>query len=301
MPRRCDVEAFAKAALEPVSFVFRDYAKEKPVSDQVFTALKNLYRYDPGPLDAVMDSVDESNAYWTRQKVTFNTAYGNERMSAYVYLPKNTKPPYETVVFFPGSYAVVERSSKDLDFFGCDFIIKSGRALVYPIYKSHYERGDGLQYDDPDETARYRDHVIYWGKDLGRTIDYLETRKDLNLEKLAYYGLSTGAYLGNIFPAVESRIRMAVLLAGGFDFAKKMPEVDELNFAPRVKVPTLLVDGRYDGFFPLETSQNVMFRFLGTPEKDKRHAVLDGGHIPPYDQMVKEILDWLDKYQGRVK
>jgi cephalosporin-C deacetylase-like acetyl esterase len=184
--------------------------------------------------------------------------------------------------------------------FGCDFIIKSGRALVYPIYKSHYERGDGLPYDDPDETARYRDHVIYWAKDLGRTIDYLETRKDLNLERLAYYGLSTGAYLGNILPAVENRIRVAVLLGGGFDGARKMPEVDELNFAPRVKVPTLLVDGRYDVFFPLEL-QNVMFRFLGTPQRDKRHAVLEGGHTPPYDQMVKEILDWLDKYQEPVK
>jgi eukaryotic-like serine/threonine-protein kinase len=291
-----------KAALEPISpAAFSDFSKEKPVSDQVFAAFKNLYRYDTGPLDTVADPVDESGEYWTRQKVTFNAAYGNERMSAYVYLPRNSKPPFQTVVFFPGSYAVVARSSKDLELFGCDFIIKSGRALVYPIYESHYERGDGLPYDDPDETARYRDHVIYWRKDLGRTIDFLETRKDLNLEKLAYYGLSTGAYLGNILPAVESRIRVAVLLGGGFNFAKKMPEVDELNFAPRVKVPTLLVDGRYDGFFPLETSQNVMFRFLGTPEKDKRHAVLEGGHIPPYDQMVKEILDWLDKYQGPVK
>ena len=100
---------------------------------------------------------------------------------------------------------------------------------------------------------------------------------------------------------MESRIKVAVLLGGGFDAAKKMPEVDEVNFAPRVKVPTLLVDGRYDHLFPLETSQNVMFRFLGTPEKDKRHAILDGGHVPPYDQTVKEILDWLDKYQGPVK
>ena len=290
-----------KAALEPISAAFRDFSKEKPVSDQVFAAFKNLYRYDTGPLDTVADPVDERGKYWTRQKVTFNAAYGNERMSAYVYLPRNSKPPFQTVVFFPGSYAVVARSSKDLELFGCDFIIKSGRALVYPIYKSHYERGDGLPSDDPDETARYRDHVIYWRKDLGRTIDFLETRKDLNLEKMAYYGLSTGAYLGNILPAVESRIRVAVLLGGGFDFAKKMPEVNELNFAPRVKVPTLLVNGRYDGFFPLKTSQNVMFRFLGTPEKDKRHAVLEGGHIPPYDQMVKEILDWLDKYQGPVK
>jgi len=55
--------------------------------------------------------------------------------------------------------------------------MQSGRALVYPIYKSHYERGDGLEYDDPEETARYRDHVIYWEKDLGRTIDYLETER----------------------------------------------------------------------------------------------------------------------------
>jgi formylglycine-generating enzyme required for sulfatase activity/tRNA A-37 threonylcarbamoyl transferase component Bud32/dienelactone hydrolase len=290
-----------KAALEAISAAFRDFSKEKPVSDQVFAAFKNLYRYDTGPLDTVADPVDESGEYWTRQKVTFNAAYGNERMSAYVYLPRNSKPPFQTVVFFPGSYAVVARSSKDLELFGCDFIIKSGRALVYPIYESHYERGDGLPYDDPDETARYRDHVIYWRKDLGRTIDFLETRKDLNLEKLAYYGLSTGAYLGNILPAIESRIKVAVLLGGGFEFGKKMPEVDELNFAPRVKVPTLLVDGRYDEFFPLETSQNVMFRFLGTPEKDKRHAVLEGGHIPSYDQMVKEILDWLDRYQGPVK
>jgi eukaryotic-like serine/threonine-protein kinase len=290
-----------KASLEPISFTFRDFSREKPVSDQVFAAIKNLYRYDAAPLDTVADPVDETTEYWTRQKVTFNAAYANERVSAYVYLPRNSKPPFQTVVFFPGSYAVVARSSKDLELFGCDFIIKSGRALVYPIYKSHYERGDGLQYDDPDETVNYRDHVLYWRKDLGRTIDLLETRKDLNLEKLAYYGLSTGAYLGNILPVVETRIRVAVLLAGGFDFAKKMPEVDELNFAPRVKVPTLLVNGRYDEFFPLETSQNVMFRFLGTPDKDKRHAVLEGGHIPPYDKMEKEILDWLDKYQGPVK
>jgi serine/threonine protein kinase/formylglycine-generating enzyme required for sulfatase activity/dienelactone hydrolase len=290
-----------KAALEPISFRFRDYAKEKPVSDQVFALLKNLYRYDAGTLDVVAEPVDESNPYWTRQKVTFNTAYGNERMSAFVFLPKSAIPPYETVVFFPGSYAVYERSSKDLDFLGCDFVVRSGRAFIYPIYKSHYERGDGLTSDDPDETARYRDHVIYWAKDLGRTIDYLETRRDLKLDKLAYYGLSTGAYLGNILPAVETRIKVSVLLSGGFESAKKLPEVDEINFAPRVKVPTLMVNGRYDHYFPLETSQNVMFRFLGTPEKSKRHAVLDGGHIPPYEDRMKEVLDWLDKYQGPVK
>ena len=289
-----------KAALEPITIVNRDLARGKPVPDRVFAALKNEYRYDPGPLDPVVGEADQSSPYWTREKVSFNTAYGNERMSAYIFLPRNSTPPYQTVVYFPGSYAVYDRSSKDLDIFGIGFVIRSGRALVYPIYKSHYERGDGLESHDADETAHYRIHVIYWEKDLGQTIDYLETRKEFDLSKLAYYGLSGGAYLGSILPAVEERIKVAVLLGGGFDSSRKMPEVDEVNFAPRVKVPVLMVNGRFDHFFPLETSQNVMFRSLGAPEKDKRHAVLEGGHIPLYVPMVREILDWLDKYQGSV-
>jgi serine/threonine protein kinase/formylglycine-generating enzyme required for sulfatase activity/pimeloyl-ACP methyl ester carboxylesterase len=288
------------AALAPISFAYRDYAKEKPVSDAVFSVLRNQYRYDPGPLAPVL-TVEEQTEFWTKQKVTFNAAYANDRVTAYLYLPKSARPPYETVVFFPGSYAVVERSLTDFDFFGCDFIVKSGRALIYPVYKGQYERGDGLKYDDPDDSANYRDHVIYWSKDLGRTIDYLQTRKDLNLASLTFYGLSTGAYLGNILPAVETRVKVAVLLGGGFDFARKLPEVDEINFAPRVTIPTLMVNGRYDHFFPYETSQKVMFQFLGTPAKNKRLAVFDAGHMPPHDQMIREILDWLDTYQGQPK
>jgi formylglycine-generating enzyme required for sulfatase activity/cephalosporin-C deacetylase-like acetyl esterase len=292
---------FPKAALNSISFKMRDFTKEKPVSDKVFAIFQNMYRYDPAPLDVVLDPVEESNEFWTKQKVTFNAAYGNERMSAYIYLPKNAKPAYQTIIFFPGSHAVTQRSSRDLGLFACDFIVRSGRALVYPIYKSHYERGDGLESDNPDSTAVYRDHVIYWSKDLGRTIDYLETREDLELQNLAYYGQSTGAYLGNILPAVEKRIKVLVLLGGGFGFTAKLPEVDEINFAPRVTVPTLMINGRFDHFFPPDISQNAMFRSLGTPEKDKRHAVFESGHIPPHDQMIKETLDWLDRYQVPAK
>ncbi len=43
-----------------------------------------------------------------------------------------------------------------------------------------------------------------------------------------------------------------------------------------------------------------MFRFRGT-ENNKRRAIFDAGHIPPHDHMIKEGLDWLDRYQGPVK
>ncbi len=65
--------------------------------------------------------------------------------------------------------------------------------------------------------------------------------------------------------------------------------------------PTLMINGRYDYVFPLESSQNPMFRALGAPEKDKRHAVFDAGHMPAHDQIIKEGLDWLERYQGPVR
>lgn len=178
---------------------------------------------------------------------------------------------------------------------------RSGRAMVYPIYKSTYERGDALKDDIAVSTNFYRDHVIAWSKDLGRTIDYLETRQDLRTDRLAYYGLSWGAAQAPIMISMEPRVKLAVLVGGGLDFGKPMPEVDPINFAPRVNVPVLMVNGRYDFFFPTETSQKPMFLSLGTPSKDKRHVVFEAGHVPPNDLMIKEILDWLDRYQGSVR
>ena len=80
-----------------------------------------------------------------------------------------------------------------------------------------------------------------------------------------------------------------------------LPEVDPLNFAPHVLQPTLMINGRYDFFFPVETSQQPLFALLGVKPSDKRHIVVDGGHYPPQDLLVKETVDWLDRYLGPVR
>jgi hypothetical protein len=43
-----------------------------------------------------------------------------------------------------------------------------------------------------------------------------------------------------------------------------------LHFLPHFRVPTVVVGGRSDFIFPVETSKRPMFRLLGTPEKDDR-------------------------------
>jgi hypothetical protein len=94
-------------ALAPVVRNARDYSKEKPVSDEVFNAFRGLYAYDKGELNATVEET-RTTGDWTWEKVTFNTAYGGERMSAHLFLPRNAALPYQTVVYFPGGNAMLE-------------------------------------------------------------------------------------------------------------------------------------------------------------------------------------------------
>jgi predicted esterase len=287
----------AAARFEPA---FRDYGKEKPVSDEVFRAYKGLYAYDKGELNARVEET-LSAADWTREKVTFNAAYGDERVIAYLYLPKNASPPFQTVVYFPGSSAIFQDRFDDAQSFIWEFVPKSGRALMFPVYKSTFERRDGLKGDTPEPTALWRDHTIAWSKDFGRSIDYLETRKDVDAARLGYYGFSWGSAIAPILLAVEDRVRVAILGVGGLEFQKTLPEVDQINFVTRMKTPALLLNGRYDFFFPVESSQVPLFKLLGTSEKDKRQVIFDSGHMVPAKDLIRESLDWLDKYLGPVK
>jgi len=90
------------------------------------------------------------------------------------------------------------------------------------------------------------------------------------------------------------------MLRAGFRKAKSFPEVDELNYVTRVKIPTLMLNGRYDITFPYESSSKLMFDLLGTPDEEKKQVLCDTDHFIPTSVMVKEVLDWLDLYFGPV-
>jgi dienelactone hydrolase len=278
---------------------FRDFSTEVAVDDATFEVYRRQFAYDPRPLDAFVEArADQELA--VREVISFNAAYGGERMQAVLMLPASGAPPYQTVVIFPGSNAIHASSSDLVTPRTYAFILKSGRAVLHPIYKSTYERRDELDSDYPDETTSYREHVVMWGKDLARSIDYLETRPDIDAGRLAYYGLSWGGALGAILPAIEPRIACNVLYVAGFLFQRALPEADQVNYVGRVRQPTLMLNGEYDFFFPVETSQQPMFERLGTPSEHKRYVVYPGAHTLPRNEVATELLAWLDRYLGPV-
>src|SRR5262249_51207264 len=151
----------------------------KPVSEEVFKAYSRLYAYDKIELNAKVEET-ETSPHWRYEKVTFAAAYGGERLAAHVFLPRNAAPPFQAVFYFPGGGGqLLERFESSMIENDQDFLPKTGRVFVYPIFKGTFERKDGLHFGGKPPGA-WRDHVIMWSKDLARTLDYLETRNDID-------------------------------------------------------------------------------------------------------------------------
>ncbi len=285
---------------------FPDFFKQKPVSDQIFQVYKEQYAYDKFDLDSRLELRDDTAREWVTEKVSFSAAYENERVHAFLYLPRNSSPPFQTIIFFPGSDAAWITSSKDLkkfmSFFLIPSLVKNGRAVMFPVYKGTFERGSAalLAIHTGADTRQYTDYFIKVVKDLRRSIDYLETRSDIDSKKLAYLGFSWGGIFGAIIPAIEERLKVSILNGGGM-WGNTRPEVDAINYVTRVKAPTLMLNGRYDMTFPFELTVKPMFDLLGTPATDKRLIVYDTDHIIPLTEYIKEAIKWLDKYFGPVK
>jgi cephalosporin-C deacetylase-like acetyl esterase len=271
----------------------RDYANEKPVNDQIFQVYRSFYSYESAELKSTVEAIDDTATHWRREKVSFNAGYGGERVLAHLFLPKNADRPYQTIIYFPGAVALDLRSSDELDLPLFDFLLRSGRAVLYPVYKGMYER---------QANASRRDLVIHWSKDFRRAIDYLEGRSDINRDKLAFYGFSLGGIYQPVLTAMDERVKASVQLGGGLLEVATPAEADPFHFSPRAKEPILMIVGRYDSVRPLEACQLPMYRLLGAPAKDKRLAVLDYAHRTyPSQAVTKEILDWLDHYLGPVR
>jgi pimeloyl-ACP methyl ester carboxylesterase len=99
--------------------------------------------------------------------------------------------------------------------------------------------------------------------------------------------------------ALEPRLKTSVLQGAGIP-GDAAPEIDWRTYAPRVGVPTLMLNGRYDFEAPVETIQRPLFDLLGMPTEHKRHMVFETGHALPIEHAAREILPRLDRYLGPV-
>ncbi|MDX1390477.1 MAG: hypothetical protein R3344_14915, partial [Acidobacteriota bacterium] len=292
----------AAAALSPIASPNFDFASLRPVDDSTFAIFRRFYEYVPTPLEARVERTDTASQ-WILQEVSYAAAYGGERIPAFVFLPRDVTPPYQTVVYFPGGAAFRNRpiaapqaASNLFELSKISFVPRSGRALVYPIYKGSYDR----TMDSRGSDIARRQWMIWVTQDLQRTVDYVVERPDLRNDAIGYLGLSLGAEIA-VPIALEKRFAALVLVGGAFDPAWRgvsLPENAPWNFASRVTTPVMLINGRRDFMHPYETGQVPYFDAFSVPDTAKEFVVLESGHVPTWNEVISNALRWYDRYLG---
>ena len=118
------------------------------------------------------------------------------------------------------------------------------------------------------------------------------------MSQLAFFGPSAGAQIGLILAAVEPRYRGVVLAGAGLRPDPRIPEADPANFAPHIRAPKLILQGRFDEDTPLKTQSEPLLKILPDPT---RVVLYDGGHVAPPELLVPTVGAFLDQVLGPVK
>lgn len=267
-----------------------------PVPAAAFPALLSHYRYDKTPLDARVEAVQHAPD-WTREKISFASPQG-DRALAYLYLPTRVAGTRSVLHYMPSDAVQYGLQVPDeVEALMAPFI-RDGRAVFAVVGVGFTERRFPPGFTPPDRpSVAYRALTVARTVDLQRGIEYLATRPELDMARLAAF--STSAYSNELIVlAVESRYRAIVLLSAGLPDTESTaaPEANAINFVPRITVPTLMLAGRYDELLSLSAEVEPLYRLFRSP---KRLEVFDGGHIPPIAAWLPVARAWLEKAIGR--
>jgi len=271
--------------------------KELPV------ALYYEYDQDLPLLDSVRllaDSTDYSLFYLTYQSVH------DKKVTGLLTLPRKTEQPLPCIILMHG---LGDRKTVDYIEAGNQYLLDAGYAVLRLDISNH---GDRLKYDyDFDLTDGYR----YWTRDLitqtvfdlRRAVDFIQTREELDHQRIGYYGISLGGIIGTILCSVEERIEVPVIvLAGGnlnLMFGKKalsgdtknyLSIIDPINYVAKISPrPLLMINAEDDDVVPPITSK-LLFKAAKKPKEIIWHPARH--HTLPIEKAYPEGIQWFDRY-----
>lgn len=276
--------------------------------------LSSLYVYDRSlPLNSTEELVRDESAY-RLYKVYFNSA-NEEKVPALLSVPKGSGT-VPGIVFLHG-YGGSKEDILQL----VGLAASEGYAIIAIDAQFHGERrkeGKALYSPNLNES---KNGIVQTIIDLRRSVDYLETRPEIDKQKIGYVGGSMGGILGATFVGLETRIRAAALLVAGGNMSLMIREsqhytmpairshleaqgisyeqlqelmdlVDPINFigsfSPR---PVVFHLGRYDRIVPAEAGEQL---YRATKEP-KSVYWYDSGHDLPLELVLSRTLDFMDR------
>jgi serine/threonine protein kinase len=278
-------------------------ATVEPVGDAAYAVLAQQLDYRATTIVPRVAMPDSSNSAWTAERVTLPTGYDNTSFAVQLFLPTDRRSPSGVIFYLPhaGEF-IAPVTTEAFDPAGggvpLDFLLRSGWVLAVVAFDGAFERQwSAERMQSMSSAERFRLQLRHWRAELGRTIDYLTKRDDIEARTLGWYGISYGAITMLPLLAVEKRIGAAVLYSGGAAIRSDLPASEQTyNYLPRVTQPVLMLNGRWD-IDATPDSQQRLFELLGSPADQKKHVLFEAGHgnLPRF-QVEKQTLEWFDRY-----
>lgn len=274
---------------------------KKPLDPSAFRAVTALFRYDQGiPLDSRVLERSE-NATYIREKIVFAGVRGG-RVPGYLAFPKSQKGRLPLILLMhagSGSKEVWwEAGSFERGKILTERLLQLGFAVLALDAQLHGERSVnndylpvGSMYYDKKWFFRFRDGVIETVGDYFRAIDYLSSRAEIDVTRLGVVGHSMGGIIALIFAALNQNVKVAVGCVAAASEPWLFP-VNPINLAQGIQAPTLLLAGRSDEFFSVESSERLL---ASLNAKIKKLEMFDSGHRLPESNIARTV-GWLQEH-----
>jgi hypothetical protein len=173
-----------------------------------------------------------------------------------------------------------------------------------------------------DQPEVVRDNFIQSAVDLRRGIDVLQARSDVDPNRVAFVGHSSGAHWGAMLSAVDRRLKTVVLMAGVpaektilmesddpdyVSFRQSTPKeqldnyfriitpLDAINYVPHAApTPLLFQFARFEQYF----NEAAMRHYAVAASEPKLVLWYDTGHALNDVRSLIDRANWLQRYIG---
>jgi dienelactone hydrolase len=274
--------------------------------------LRRLFDYDQNaPLDVKEVAVINRNAV-SIHDITYASPKGG-RITAYLVVPVR-RGRFAGVVF--GHWGYGTRTE-----FLPEAMLYARAGVVSLLVDDLNVRPAPWRRSAPGtEPQAVRNNFVQSVVDLRRGIDLLRARSDVDPDRIAYVGHSSGAHWGAILSAVDRRLKTVVLMAGipsettillesddpdYVSFRESMPKeqldnyfktvrsLDAINYVPHASpTPLLFQFARFEQYF----NEAAMKRYAQAASEPKLVLWYDTGHGLNDIQALMDRANWLRRY-----
>ncbi len=268
-----------------------------------FPILK-YYEYDKElPLQDSVKLINDTSAFKLYEVSYRSVNY--KKVSGLLTIPKNITKPLPVIILLHGA-----GDEKTVDYveFGNDFLLKENYAVLRIDISKHGDR------EEEDYDLDFTGETKYWSReiitqtvfDLRRAVDFIETRNELNSDKIGFFGISLGGITGTIFCGVEKRVKVPVIvLAGGqlklmfgakalsADTKDYLSIIEPNNFVKEISPRPLLMINAEDDEIVLPIMSKSLYKHAENPKKIIWYSAKH--HTIPLDKTYQEGLNWFNQ------